>query len=129
MPTDDVVLSEEQRVELSGIVQSRSLSAGYVFRARLILMLAEGVSFNTIKRQMRTTAPPISRWKTRFLESGLDRLDTHHLGQSASVLRRPCEPGFCRLRARSRRMDRHTGVAASWLRSWVSSKTRCKRQG
>jgi transposase len=86
MPTNDVVLSEEQRVELSSIAQSRSLPAGYVFRARLILMLAEGVPFNTIKRQLRTTAPTISRWKTRFLDSGLDGLDTHHPGQSASVL-------------------------------------------
>ncbi len=86
MPTNDVVLSEEQRVELSSIAQSRSLPAGYVFRARLILMLAEGVPFTTIKRQLRTTAPTISRWKTRFLDSGLDGLDTHHPGQSASVL-------------------------------------------
>jgi transposase len=86
MPSNDVVLSEEQRVELSSIAQSRSLPAGYVFRARVILMLAEDVSFNTIKRQLRTTAPTISRWKTRFLHSGLDGLDTHHPGQSASVL-------------------------------------------
>jgi transposase len=57
------------------------------FRARLILMLAEGASFNTIKRQLRTTAPTISRWKARFLDSGMDGLDTHHPGQSASVLR------------------------------------------
>jgi hypothetical protein len=41
MPTHEVVLSEEQRVELSGFAQSRSLPAGYVFRTRLILMLAE----------------------------------------------------------------------------------------
>jgi transposase len=54
--------------------------------ARLILMLAEGVSFNTIKQQLRTTAPTISRWKARFLDSGLDGLDTHHPGQSASLL-------------------------------------------
>lgn len=86
MPSNDVVLSEEQRVELSSIAQSRSLPAGYVFRARLILMLAEGASFNTIKRQLRTTAPTISRWKSRFIDSGLDGLDTHHPGQSARVM-------------------------------------------
>jgi hypothetical protein len=60
MPTNDVVLNEEQRGELSGIAPSRSLPTGYVFRARLILMLAEGASFNTIKRQLHTTAPTIS---------------------------------------------------------------------
>jgi transposase len=49
-------------------------------------MLAEGASFSTIKQQLRTTAPTISRWKARFLYSGMDGLDTHHPGQSASVL-------------------------------------------
>src|ERR1700740_873442 len=86
MPISDVVLSEEQCGELSSVAQSRSLPAGYVFRARLILMLAEGASFNAIKRQLHTTAPTISRWKARFLDSGMDGLDTHHPGQSASVL-------------------------------------------
>src|ERR1700739_3061209 len=86
MPINEVVLSEGQRVELSTIAQSRSLPAGYVFRARLILMLAEGASFTTIKRQLHTTAPTISRWKARFLEWGRDGLDTHPPGQSACVL-------------------------------------------
>src|SRR5438105_13447142 len=86
MPTNDVVLSEEKRAELSSIAQSRSLPAGYVFRARLILMLSEGASFSTIKQRLRTTAPTISRWKARFVLFGIDGLNTHHLGQSATVL-------------------------------------------
>jgi hypothetical protein len=49
---DSVVLSEGQQVELSRIAKSRSLPAGYVFRARLILMLAEGASFSTIKQKL-----------------------------------------------------------------------------
>ena len=86
MPANDVELNEEQRNELSSIAQSRSLPAGYVFRARLILMLAEGAPYSTIKRQLRTTAPTISRWKVRFLHSGMDGLDTRHPGQSATVI-------------------------------------------
>jgi transposase len=62
------------------------LPAGYVFRAKLILMLAEGASFSTIKRHLQTSAPTIIRWKQRFLESGLDGLDTYHPGQKATVL-------------------------------------------
>ena len=42
-------------------------------------MLAEGASFNTIKRRLQTSAPTIIRWKQRFRESGLDGLDTYHL--------------------------------------------------
>jgi transposase len=73
-------------VKLSRIAQSRSLPAGYVFRAKLILMLAEGASFGTIKQRLGTTAPTIVRWKQRFVAAGLDGLDTSHPGQPASVL-------------------------------------------
>lgn len=80
------MLRDEEQLELSHVAQSRSLPAGYVFRARLMLMLAEGASFSTIKKRLGTTAPTISRWKQRFLASGIDGLETTHPGQSASVL-------------------------------------------
>src|ERR1700756_513157 len=86
MSIDSVVLSEDEQEELSRIAQSRSLPAGYVFRARLILMLAEGASFSRIQWSLRTTAPTILRWKQRFLASGMDGLDTSHPGQPASIL-------------------------------------------
>ena len=86
MTIDSVILSEEQQQEPSPIAQSRSLPAEYVFCARLILMLAEGASFSTIKQRLGTTAPTIIRWKHRFVASGLDGLDTSHSGQPASVL-------------------------------------------
>src|SRR6202167_4790542 len=91
MATDsEVSLTSNQRSELNSIAQSRSLPAGYVFRAKLILMLAEGASFNPIKRKLQTSAPTIIRWKQRFLESGLDGLDTYHPGQKAPFLPRAC---------------------------------------
>ena len=51
-----------------------------------MLMLAEGASFNTIKRQLQTAVPTIVRWKRRFLDLGLDGMDTSHPGQNPSVL-------------------------------------------
>jgi uncharacterized protein YerC len=87
-------IGEEQQRELSRIAQSRSLPAGYVFRARLILMLAEGASFSTIKQRLRTTAPTISRWKRCLLASGADGLDTYHPGQTASVLTPALQAGI-----------------------------------
>lgn len=86
MISDPIVLTDSQQDELKRIGQSRSLPAGYVFRARLILMLAEGASFSRIQRSLKTTAPTIIRWKQRFLAAGLDGLDTNHPGQPASVL-------------------------------------------
>jgi hypothetical protein len=70
-----LLLTESQQSELSAVALSRSLLAGYVFRAKLILMLAEGASFSTIKRQLQTTAPTIIRWKQRFLGSSIDGLE------------------------------------------------------
>ena len=79
-------LSQQQRTDLNEIAQSRSLPAGFVFRAKLILMLADRVPFAAIKERLQTTAPTISRWKQRFLEQGLEGLDTYHPGQQAVVL-------------------------------------------
>jgi transposase len=83
---EPIQLSEQQRTDLNEIAQSRSWPAGFVFRAKLILMLAEGAPFAVIKERLQTTAPTISRWKQRFLEAGLEGLDTYHPGQPATVL-------------------------------------------
>lgn len=80
MPTTEVLLSEEPSKKLSSIAQSRTMPAGYVFCARLILMLAEGATFSMIQKQLRTTAPTIVRWKARFLQLGMEGLATHHPG-------------------------------------------------
>jgi transposase len=86
MTSNDVALSEEQQLELGRIAQSRSLPTGYVFRARLLLMLSEGASFSAIKRHLLTTAPTISRWKGRFLAAGIDGSDSFDPRQTAAVL-------------------------------------------
>src|SRR5208282_2019009 len=82
----EILLTKQQQSDLSSIAQSRALPAGYVFRAKLILMLAEGSSFNAIKQQLQTTAPTIVRWKQRFRQHGMEGLDTYHPGQKPSVL-------------------------------------------
>jgi hypothetical protein len=82
----ELVLNASQRDELVAISQSRSLPAGSVFRAKLILMLAEGDSFRTIKYKLGTTVPTIVRRKERFLSGGINGLDTYHPVQPPSVL-------------------------------------------
>src|SRR5260221_408355 len=92
MPSgSETSLTQQQQSDLSSIAQSRSLPAGYVFRAKLILMLAEGASFNAIKRQLQTTAPTIVPWKQRFRQHVLEGLDTYHPRQKPSV-RTPALP-------------------------------------
>jgi hypothetical protein len=79
-------LSQQQRTDLNEIAQSRSLPAGFVFRAKLILMLAEGLAYSVIQERLQTTRPTIARWKQRFVETGVEGLDTYHPGQKADVL-------------------------------------------
>jgi transposase len=81
--TTTIQLNEQQKSELTGIAQSRSLPAGYVFRAKVILMLNEGTTFVVIRERLGTTNPTIIRWKERFLAAGIDGLDTSHPGQKA----------------------------------------------
>jgi transposase len=78
-------ITQEQRNELTKWAQSRTLPAGDVFRARLILALADGASYSQIMRSLQTTAPTISRWKQRFEEQGMPGLDPRHKGSQPRV--------------------------------------------
>ena len=129
MARDSIVLTDSQQLELSRIAQSRSLPAGYVFRAKLILMLAENASFSVIKQRLGTTSPTITLWKRRFLAAGLDGLDTSHPGQKASVLTPKLRAGFLLQLANSPRTVPRTGVAVNSPRLWASAKMPCIASG
>ncbi len=79
MNSDSIVLSNSQQVELSRIAQSRSLPAGYVFRVRLILMLAENAPFSTIKNRLGTNGA-----HHQPLEAALPCLGNRRLGYQPS---------------------------------------------
>ena len=83
---ESIHLNKEQRGELEEIARSQSLPAGFVLRAKILLLLADGASYDAIKTKLDTTAPTISRWKKRFLAAGLDGLETHRPGQPPSKL-------------------------------------------
>ncbi len=79
-------LTAEERTELQQMTQSRTLPARDVIRARMILLLADGVPYRTIQERLDTTAPTLSRWKDRFLEHRIVGLvEELHPGQKPSV--------------------------------------------
>jgi transposase len=80
-----LTLTDQQRGELETCAASRTLPAGDVFRARLILALADGQTYSQIKASLQTTAPTISRWKQRFEEAGIAGLDARHKGSQPRV--------------------------------------------
>ena len=89
-------ITAEQREELKRWSQARSLPAGDVFRARLILALADGMTYNAIKQELHTTARTISRWKQRFEPSGIEGLEPRYKGSKPRTATPPVQAKVCR---------------------------------
>src|SRR2546427_3022609 len=67
-PKAALVLRPEQREQLEGLASSRSLPAGLVSRARIILLSSSGKTNMQIARQMGLTNATVGKWRRRFLE-------------------------------------------------------------
>jgi transposase len=90
--TAPVVLTQDEHKELQQMSVSRTLPAGDVFRARLILMLAAGRSYAEVQERLNTTAPTISLWKKRFVEYRIVGLmEERHPGQKPTVITPPLQ--------------------------------------
>ncbi len=76
-----LVMSGEQRSELEDIGDSQSLPAGFVLRAKIVLLLADGWSYGEIIDKLDTSTSTVGKWKRRFLAAGLDGLETRRPGQ------------------------------------------------
>jgi putative transposase len=85
-------LMSEQREDLQRWAQSRTLPAGDVFRARLILALADGSTYRDIARSLKTSLPTIARWKMRFERDGLAGWKAVIWAASRGQRRRRCKP-------------------------------------
>src|SRR5713226_374196 len=67
-PKAKLVLSAGQREQLESLANSRSLPAGLVMRARIILLSAAGNTNQQIARQLRLSNATVGKWRRRFLE-------------------------------------------------------------
>jgi transposase len=81
-----VVLNKREREELHSRVRSRSARADDARRARLILLLADGETFDSIEEQLGCSRTYIARWKHRFVEHRLAGLHSRHKGKQPEVL-------------------------------------------
>jgi Helix-turn-helix domain len=89
-----ITLSPEEREELTRWSKSRTLPAGDVFKARLILALADGKSYSAVEAELNTSRPTIARWRSRFEDA---RIEGSRASIGAAVLaKRPlqCKRGY-----------------------------------
>src|SRR5579859_1282885 len=75
-------LTTEERRALLSLTRSRAAQAADVKRARLIMMLDEGLSWNAIGMRLPCTPDYISRWKGRFERERLAGLYARHRGSA-----------------------------------------------
>ena len=80
--TSILSLTTQERRALQGLARSRSAPAADVRRARLIMMLEQGLSWSAIGRQLPCTPDYISRWKGRFDRERLGGLYARHRGRA-----------------------------------------------
>lgn len=131
-------VTEQEREELTRWTQSRTLPAGDVFRARLVLALADGRSYSQIEEELGTSRPTIARWKARFEKLGIPGLEPQHKGSQprtatpaaqARVLRKTNQkPGDGSTHWSCRKMAAAIGLSKSTVqRIWVQARVKPHR--
>jgi len=73
-PKSVLVLDAEQREQLEGFANSRSLPAGLVRRAKVILLSASGKTTREVARQLQTSKVTVCLWRCRFRAHGVGGL-------------------------------------------------------
>jgi len=125
-------LSLEERDELERRARSQRVRADDARRARMMLMLADGLPYTTIEAALGCSSATVALWKQRFVEGGLAGLGARHQGTRPTVLtpaleariltwtRRPPPNGAThwstRLLGRKLTVS-HTLIAKAWQRA------------
>jgi transposase len=69
----EVRLCPSDRERLAAVVASRNSPQKHVWRARIVLLSADGVGTMEIQRQTGKGKPTIWRWQERFMRAGGSR--------------------------------------------------------
>ncbi len=69
-----VELGADDRARLEELIRAPSTSRKDVWRARIVLLTANGARVSAITRQTGKSRPTVRRWRARFKEEGVDGL-------------------------------------------------------
>ena len=70
----EVHLGLRDRDRLEAVIASRSSPQKHVWRARIVLLSADGIGTMEIQRRTGKAKPTIWRWQRRFMEAGVGGL-------------------------------------------------------
>jgi transposase len=96
---DAITLTNKERMELTQRTKSRTGRAEDARRARVILLLEEGHTWDEVCERVDCSRGFIASWSRRFAEQRVAGLYSRHLGQAASVLTPRLEARILKLTA------------------------------
>jgi transposase len=73
-PLAPLFLTVEDRAQLVGWSKRPKTAQALAMRSRIVLMAADGLSNTVIASRLRTMQHTVSKWRRRYLQSGLDGL-------------------------------------------------------
>ncbi len=118
---DAITLSNSELMELRRRADSRTDRAEDARRARLILLLAEGHTWDEVSERIDCSRGFVASWSKRFTEQRIAGLYSRHLGQVATVLTPELEAGFSRRPGMRRPVEQPSGARANSERIWTSA--------
>ena len=104
----DIVLTDEEQQALGTLARAGRGRADLARRARIVLRLAAGDSYNAIARGLGESTRTIGKWKRRFLDARVAGLEGRYRGQHAD-------------RADAAPRGPHPGVDAEGAHRWLDT--------
>ena len=118
---DAIGLTDSELEELTRRAKSRTGRAEDARRARLILLLAEGHTWDEVSERIDCSRGFVASWSRRFTEQRIAGLCSRHLGQAPPYSPRNWKHGFWRRHDMYRRVEQPTGARANSERIWRSA--------
>lgn len=73
-PKTHLVLSDKERVTLSGWADNAASDSSLALRARIILACAAGATNTRVAAELNVSRPTVGKWRSRFINRRLDGL-------------------------------------------------------
>ena len=100
-------LTDAERDDLEEIARSHGLAAGFVQPAKIVLLLADGISTRAVETKLDVSRPTIAKWRRRFTGARRGGFDQPLPGPAGVEV----DGAAACSRAGSHAAGRHTGPA------------------